>query len=102
MHPNYRDQRGNRRDQTVLMMRGLFLRHKNVYLFSKIGRIDLHSEIQASVYMHVAMAGSSISDIAALAGLRARLYEFELHLIKDETWRVLQARWRPAELSEIE
>ena len=102
MHPNYLDQRGKRRDQTVLTMRGLFFRHKNVYLFTKIGRIDIQSETQASVDMHVAMAGNSISDISALAGVRARLYRFKLHLIKDETWRVLQASWRSAEPSEIE
>jgi hypothetical protein len=102
MHPNYLDQRGNRRDQTVLMMRGLFFRHKNVYLFTKIGHIDIQSETQASLHMHVAMAGNSISDVSALAGLRARLYRFELHLIRDESWRVLQASWRPAELSEVE
>ena len=32
IHPNYLDQRGHRKDQLLLLMRGLFLRHKNVHL----------------------------------------------------------------------
>ena len=102
LHPNYLDQKGNRRNQTLTLMRGMFLRHKNVYLFTKIGDIDLQSETEATVYMHVAMASQSISDVTALASLRAQLYEFELQVIKDETWRVMQARWQPAKLSDIE
>lgn len=102
MHSNYIDQRGNGRKQTLTLMRGLFLRHKSVYLFTKIGGIDLRSETEATVRLHVAMAGKSIADVSALASLRARLYEFELHVIKDDDWRVIQSRWRPANLSEIE
>ena len=48
------------------------------------------------------MAGQSISDISALAGLRAQLYEFELQLLKDGAWRIMQARWNPANLADVE
>ena len=102
MHPNFLDQNGNRRNQVVLIMRGLFLRHKSVYLFTKIGEIHLQSETEATVKMYVAMAGQSISDISALAGLRAQLYEFELQLLKDGDWRIMQARWNPANLADVE
>jgi hypothetical protein len=102
LHPNFLDQKGYDRSEVVKLMRGLFLRHKSVYLFTKIGQIDLQTDTEATVEMHVAMAAQSISDVTALAGLRARLYAFELHLVKDENWRVIHARWRPANLSELE
>ena len=102
IHPNYLDQRGHRKDQLLLLMRGLFLRHKNVHLFTKIRDIELQSNTEARVQMYVAMAASPITNAASLTDMRARLYEFELHLVNDENWRVSSAAWRSAGLTEVE
>ena len=93
---NYLDQNGYNRSQLEKLLRLQFLRNKNIFLFSKINSIEFEAEDRALVSLHLAMAGSAISDAGALAGLRARVYRFELLLVKDEEWRVIKANWHAA------
>ena len=102
LHPNYLDQKGYNKKQLLTVLRGLFFRHKEIYLFTRVGDIELLSDREAIVKLHVAMAGSAISDINALASLRAQLYEFELHLIKGDEWQAQHAKWRRASLADFE
>lgn len=102
LHPDYLDQKGYNKKQLVTLLRGFFFRHKNIYLLTRIGEIDLIADNQAVVNLHVAMAGTVISDIDALANLRAQLYEFELLLIKNDEWRVQYSKWRPASIAELQ
>ena len=83
-------------------MRGLFFRHKKVFLLTRVGEIKLISEHEAVVNMKVAMAGSEISGLEALANLRAQLYAFELHLLKADDWQLQQAKWRQASVADFE
>lgn len=99
---NYRDQSGYNRKQLEKLLRLQFLRNKNIFLFSKIDSIEFEADDRALVSMHLAMAGSAISDAGALAGLRARVYRFDLLLVKDEEWRVKQANWQPAVLGDMQ
>ncbi len=100
LHLSYRDARGYDRKQLAGLLRVYFLRHKNIHLFSKIDSIDLVNDGQATVNMHVAMAGSIISDVDALTSLRAQIYRFELELIKQPEWQLQHARWAPASADE--
>ena len=102
IHGNYLDQKGNSKQRLGGLLRAYFFRHKNIYLFTKIEEIDLFAENQATVLLYVAMAGSVISDVDALATLRAQIYQFELELIKEDDWSLQDASWRPASAIEIE
>ena len=102
IHVNYLDQKGYNRQRIVGLLRAYFFKHKKFYLFTKIDEIDLIAENEAIVRLHVAMAGSVISDIDAIAALRARIYEFELQLIRKDDWLLQHASWRPASIIDFE
>lgn len=102
LHPGYQDSRGNRAKQITQLLRAYFFRHKNIHLFTRIGSIELVDANTAVVKMHVAMAGSVIADVDALASLRAQIYAFELHLHKNETWLLQSARWNRASVTDLE
>lgn len=101
LHIAYRDDRGYDRKQLAGLLRVYFLRHKNIHLFSKIDRIELINDSQARVNLHVAMAGSVIADVDALASLRAQIYRFELDLIRQPEWQLQHARWAPASAADL-
>lgn len=101
LHPGYLDNRGYDRKQLEGLLRVYFLRHKNIHLFSKIDAIDVANENQATVTLHVAMAASVISSVDALAGLRARIYRFELELVRDGKWLLQHASWAPANAADL-
>ena len=102
IHPDYLDQKGYNKKQLARLMRGLFFRHKQVFLFTRIEEIRLISETEAIVNLKVAMAGSEISGIEALTNLRAQLYAFELHLFKTDAWLLHHAKWSRASIAEFE
>ena len=102
VHTGFVDQQGRNRGQFELLLRGYFIRHKNIHLFTRIDNIEILGDNQASVHLHVAMAGSVIADIDALAALRARIYRFELQLVKQPDWRLRQANWAPARIGDLE
>jgi len=98
VHDDYIDQQGRNRKQLALLSHAYFMRHRNIHLFSRIDNIEFLAENQASVSLLVAMAGTVISDVNALASLSARVYRFELQLIKEDDWRLRHASWEPANL----
>lgn len=99
---DYIDQQGHNRKQLGGLLRAYFLRHRNIHLFTRIDRIEIAAANQASLSLHVAMAGTVISDVDALASLRARLYRFELQLVReDDEWRLRHASWAPASLDSL-
>jgi len=102
VHDNYLDQKGYNRQRLNSLLRFYFIRHKNIYLFTKIEEIDLLAENQAIVRLYVAMAGSVISDVDAIAALRAQIYQFELQLTKEDDWLLHHASWRPASIIDLE
>ena len=103
IHGSYLDQKGHNKQQLIGLLRAYFFRHKNIHLFYKIDDIELLDEHHALVRLHVAMAGSVISDVDAISALRARIYSFELRLININLWfpaatgigRPAQAQWPP-------
>jgi len=96
IHGSYLDQKGYNKKQLTALLRAYFFRHKNIHLFTKIDEIELLGDSQAMVRLHVAMAGSVISDVDAISALRARIYRFELRLVKDDDWLLQHASWAPA------
>ena len=102
IHDSYLDQRGYNKQQVRSLLRVYFLRHKNIHLFTRIGEIELLGDNQATARLHVAMAGSVINDIDAVSALRARIYGFELRLVKQDEWLLQHASWKPASLVDLE
>ena len=98
MHTEFIDQQGNNRQQLGRLLRVYFFRHKNIHLFTRVDSIEILSDNQASVSLHVAMAGTVISDVDALSSLSARIYRFELQLVKQGDWLLRHASWGPASL----
>lgn len=102
IHDSYLDQRGYNKQQVRSLLRVYFLRHKNIHLFTRISEIELLGDNQATARLHVAMAGSVINDIDAVSALRARIYGFELRLVKQDEWLLQHASWKPASLVDLE
>jgi hypothetical protein len=102
VHDSYLDQNGYNRRRLGGLLRAYFFRHKEFYVFTKIEEIDLLAENEANVRLYVAMAGSVISDVDAIAALRARIYRFELQLIKEGDWLLHRASWKPASIIDFE
>lgn len=98
---SYKDQQGLNRKQLLGMLRGYFLRHKNIHLHSRIDSIQLQSSNRAFVVLYVAMAGKAITDINSLASLRARVVRIELQLEKEGDWKLQQASWKNGKISDL-
>lgn len=99
---SYLDQKGLNKTQLIKLSKLYFFRHKNIFLFKKINEIDFVAENEATVSLHVAMAGSTISDASALLSLRAKIYRFELELVKKDDWLLRDARWSPASMADMQ
>jgi hypothetical protein len=102
IHSEYIDQNGYGREQLGKLLRAYFFRHKSIHLFTRIDEIELLTANEAIVRLHVAMAGTVISDVTALSGLSARIYRFELQLFKQGEWLLRHASWARASLSDLE
>jgi len=102
IHSSYLDPKGYNRAQLKKLARLYFFRHKNIHLFTKVNEIDLLSSEEAQVTMHVAMAGNVISDASVLLSLRARIYKFELSLVKEGSWLLKEASWSPAAIGDMD
>jgi hypothetical protein len=57
---------------------------------------------QASASLYVAMASTVISDVSALSSLNARIYRFELQLVKQDDWLLRYASREPANIGAFE
>jgi hypothetical protein len=98
---NYLDQKGLNKERLIKLVRLYFFRHKNIYLFTKLDGIEFLADNEALVTMRVAMAGSVISDPGMLSSLRAKIYKFELELVKEDEWLLKRAKWQDASLSDM-
>ena len=102
IHPDYSDQSGYNRKQLGKLLRVYFFRHKTIHLFTRIDEIELLTDNEANVRLHVAMAGTVISDVNALSSLSARIYRFELQLFKQQEWLLRHASWAPASIADLQ
>ena len=97
----YADHKGLNKKRLIKMTRGYFFTHQNIHLFTKIDSIVLQNKNSAFVTLHVAMAGSVITDLNSINNLRAQVYKFEIQLIKKNKWLLQQAKWHTADLKEV-
>ncbi|MCW8935686.1 MAG: hypothetical protein OQK98_13250 [Gammaproteobacteria bacterium] len=98
---SYKDQRGWNRQDIEKVARAYFFTHKNIHLLTKIDSTDFQNKNSAFVVLHVAMAGNVIADLNSLSSLRARIYKFELQLVKNDVWLLQQAKWQVANIKDM-
>ena len=99
---SYLDDKALNKKQLTKLVRLYFFRHKNIFLFTKFGEIEFLTDNEALVTLHVAMAGSVISDASMLTSLTAQTYKFELELIKRDEWLLQRAKWQRASIGELQ
>ncbi len=98
---DYRDQKGFNQQQLLNTIRAYSLRHKNIYLLSKIESIQLQESNRAFIVVFVAMTGRKIESINSLTSLSARIYRFELQLVHQDKWQLQQANWKKSDIQEM-
>ena len=99
---NYRDERNLDRKGILRLTQAYFMGHQNIHLFTHIKDIHIIKPEQAHVTLFAAMTGTAVDSMDAFISLRARLYLFELSLIKEEgEWKLNRARWRRAQINEM-
>ena len=101
LHSGYSDHK--RRNKTTLLnlVRQYFFMHDNIHLLTRIDEMVFHSENKVKVIVYVAMAGNVISDASVLSSLRAKVYRFELQLIKQDEWLLQLADWQRSSVKEM-
>jgi hypothetical protein len=79
------------------------MRNRSIYLLAQVGQIDFPEVGRAEAVVYLAMAARPIASVAALGGLRADIYRFDLHLAEEtpRDWKLREAQWRPAELDDL-
>ena len=100
----YRDPNGNGRKDVLGIATVHLMRNQAVYTLSRITELELVAPDRAQVRVLAALAGQPIPDPAALARVRADLYQFDVTLREEEpgVWRVTSADWRPASLADFQ
>jgi hypothetical protein len=92
----YRDSQGNDREQLLRMLRGYFIANQRIEIVSRVDEVALQGGDAARVVLHAGMLGQR-AGAAALTGVEAELYRFELELaVNGGDWQVIGARWSRA------
>jgi hypothetical protein len=84
--------------RTVLALLNLRLRqHDAIHLLVQPRDLSFPAPDRAEAVVLVAMAGREIDSLAALTGVSADLYRFDIVLAEEDgEWRLLRAAWRRA------
>jgi hypothetical protein len=91
---DYRDARGNGRDELINWLRAYFLTHQRVEIVTRVEDIVLHGDEAANVVLRVASLGVRGSP-SAIGGLSGELERLELELVREGgEWRIIGASWR--------
>ncbi len=99
---HYRDEAQRDRRGLVSLIAAYFLRNKTIHLLTRVEEIRLEAPDRADVVFYLGAAGQHIDDVEALIPLHADLFRVEMVVVREDgDWRVLSARWRRAEQSEI-
>ena len=99
---DYRDDGGRDRRKLAGLAAAYFLRHKSIYLFTKINEINFPVAGQSRVEVFVAMTGLPVTGAEALFDLRADVYRFELTIINEsDDWLLKKAAWQRASIDDL-
>lgn len=100
--PRYADDAGRDHRAVQALLRLYLLRHRPLYLYTRVPMVAFARDDRAEAVVYAAMAGTRVDAPAELARLSASLYRFDLTFeLEQDEWRLRAAAWRPAELSEF-
>ncbi len=98
----YVDADGRDRRAMEGLLRLYLLRHRPLYIYTRVPSVTFAGNDRAEAVVYAAMAGTRVDAPAELARLSATLYRFDLTFeLEQDDWRLRAAAWRPAELSEF-
>jgi hypothetical protein len=98
---SFSDANGNGRAEVARYLRGYFIAHQSIHLFTQIEELELPADDEARARVLVGMLGrdaaanapDELSDLADLSGLAADLHTFEIALRREQgDWKVVFAR----------
>jgi hypothetical protein len=89
---SYADRRGQRRDDVINVIRGIFLTNTTIEVISRIETIELAGSDAAKVKLRAALVGKR--EGASLLDVDGDLNSIELELVRESgDWRVISADW---------
>jgi hypothetical protein len=89
---SYADRRGQRRDDVINVIRGIFLTNTTIEVISRIETIELAGSDAAKVRLQAALVGKR--EGASLLDIDGDLNSIELELVRESgDWRVISADW---------
>lgn len=101
--PRYVDADGRDRRAVEGLLRLYLLRHRPLYLYTRVPSVTFERDDRVDAVVYAAMAGARVDAPAEIARLSATLYRFDLTFeLEQDEWRLRAAAWRPAELSEFD
>lgn len=90
---SYVDSRGNDRERLINLIRGYFLAHQSIDVFSRIESVQLIADDAAQVVVLAGVLARRPGE-GLLAGFDGRLYRVELELVHDGgDWQIIGADW---------
>jgi hypothetical protein len=93
---SYRDARGNDREETLRMLRGLFIANQRIEIASRVDEIVIEGGDAARAVVHAGMVGRR-TNAGLIDGLDADLYRFELELVnRGGNWQIIGADFKRA------
>jgi hypothetical protein len=91
----YQDKSGRDIRALKAMMLGYFMRHKSIYILSKIDEIVVHSEHEAGIVLFAGLAGAPQEQEMPLSQWRGDLLRLQLQFKRrDDDWLLQTAEWR--------
>lgn len=100
----FEDHSGRAKDETVLLLRGFLLRHRPLYIVTRIQSITVNEHQQAQVVLALATAGRPIDNTReSLGGIRGDLHRLELVMTRQDSddWQILRAKREPGGLGDF-
>lgn len=90
---SYADSHGNDRERLINLIRGYFLAHQSIDVFSRIETVELRGDDAAEIVVLAGMLARRPGE-GLLEGFDGRLYRLELELVEnDGDWQVIGAAW---------
>ena len=98
---SYLDNDGRDSRQIRAVAQFQFLRNPNIHSFKVIKKLDLLKDDEAELSILVAVASSPIDGVASIEKVRADMMWFDLRFQLEEEWKLVAAKWRPAESTDF-
>jgi hypothetical protein len=99
---DYKDENGRKLADVKRVIQLQLMRHKKLFIISKIGDIQWQGDEKAIVQITAAMTGQEVEDIGILPSIRADIVNFTVEFVKqEEVFKIKAATWTWAQPSDF-